>query len=144
MDGGSGLNLLYVEAYNAMGLTEAAIQPSGAPFHGVIPGHQTVPLRQVDLPVTFGGRANFRMETLTFKIVDFLGAYHAILGRPCYTKFIAIPNYTYLMLKMPGPHEIITIGGDLLQAHLCEWENYDIATAACQPPGASIHVGDDG
>jgi hypothetical protein len=114
MDGGSGLNLLYAEEYNAMGLTQAAIQPSGAPFHGVIPGHQTVPLGQVDLPVTFEGRANFRMETLTFKIADFLGAYHAILGRPCYTKFIAIPNYTYLTLKMPGPHEIITIGGDLL------------------------------
>ena len=46
-------------------------------------------------------------------MVDFLGSYHAILGRPCYTKFMAIPNYTYLKLKMPGPHGIITIGGDL-------------------------------
>jgi hypothetical protein len=84
--------------------------------------------------VTFGGRANFRTKTLTFKIADFPGAYHAILGQPCYTKFIAIPNYTYLTLKMPSPYEIITIGGDLLQAHLCERENYDIAMAACQPP----------
>jgi hypothetical protein len=134
MDGGSSLNLLYAEAYNAMGLTRAVIRPSGAPFHGVIPRHQTVPLRQVNLPVTFGGQANFRMKTLTFKIADFPDAYQAILGQPCYTKFIAIPNYTYLTLKMPSPHEIITIGGDLLQTHLCERENYDIATAGCQPP----------
>jgi hypothetical protein len=44
---------------------------------------------------------------------------------------MAIPNYTYLKLKMPGPCEVITIGGDLQQAHLYEWENYDIVTAAC-------------
>ena len=24
-------------------------------------------------------------------------------------KFMAIPNYTYPKLKMPGPHEVITI-----------------------------------
>ena len=71
---------------------------------------------------------------LTFEIVDFLGAYHAILGQPGYSKFMAIPNYTYLRLKIPGPHEIITIGGGLCQAHLYEWENYDITTAACQIP----------
>ena len=86
--------------------------------------------------MTFGGRANFHTEILTFEIADFLGVYHAILGRPCYTKVMAVPNYTYLKLKMPGPHVIITIGGDLQKAHLCEQENYDIATAACQPSGA--------
>jgi hypothetical protein len=76
------------------------------------------------------------MKTLTFEITDFLSAYHAILGRPCYAKFMAVPNYTYLKLKIPGPHRIITIGGDRQQAHLCEQENYDIATTACQPSGA--------
>ena len=73
---------------------------------------------------------------LTFEITDFPGTYHAILGRPCYTKFLAVPNYTYLKLKMLCPHGTITIGGDLQQAHLYEWENYDIAIAACQPLGA--------
>jgi hypothetical protein len=96
-----------------IGLLRAAIRPSGAPFHGVIPRLQVVLLRQVDLPVTFRDRANFCTEMLTFKIADFPSAYHAILGRPCYTKFMAIPNYTYLKLKMPGPHRIITIGSNL-------------------------------
>ena len=68
---------------------------------------------------------------LTFEIADFPGAYHAILGRSCYAKFMADPNYTYLKLKMPDPHGIITVGDDLQQAHLCEWENYNIATVAC-------------
>ena len=63
--------------------------------------------------MTFGGRANFCTKMLTFEIADFPSVYHAILGQPCYAKFMAIPNYTYLMLKMPRPHGIITIGGDL-------------------------------
>jgi hypothetical protein len=44
MDGRSGLNLLYTETYEAMGLSRAAIRPSSAPFHGVIPGLQAIPL----------------------------------------------------------------------------------------------------
>jgi hypothetical protein len=113
MDSGSVVNLLYAKTYNAMGLSRAKIQPSGAPFHVVILGLQAVPIRQVDLPVAFRGRANFHTKMLTFEIADFSGTYHAILGRPCYAKFMAIPNYSYLKLKIPGPHRIITIGCDL-------------------------------
>jgi hypothetical protein len=40
---------------------------------------------------------------LTFEVVRFRGAYHDILGQPCYAMFMAVPNYTYLKMKMPGP-----------------------------------------
>ena len=103
MDGGSGLNIMYAETLDAMGIDRARIRPIGAPFHSVMPGQQAVPLGQIDLPVTFGDPSNYRMETLTFEVVGFHGTYHTILGRPCYMKFMAIPNYTYLKLKMPGP-----------------------------------------
>ena len=67
----------------------------------MILGPQAYPLGQIDLPIMFGNRANFRSKVLTFEVVDFPGSYHTILGRPCYAKFMAIPNYTYLKLKMP-------------------------------------------
>ena len=35
---------------------------------------------------------------------------------------MAIPNYTYLMLKMPGPHGVITIGTSFQHAYECEVE----------------------
>ena len=85
----------------------------------------------------FGGQANFCTELLTFEIADFPSAYHGILSRACYTKFMALPNYTYLKLKMPGPHGVITIGGDLQQAHLYERENYDIMIVGSQPSRAN-------
>jgi hypothetical protein len=73
-----------------------------------VPGKRIQPLGQIDLPVWFGTLANFRKETLTFKVVGFKGVYHAILGWPCYAKFMAVPNYTYLKMKMSGPNGIIT------------------------------------
>ena len=54
------------------------------------------------MPITFGDQFIYRIETLTFEVVGFPGTFHAILERPCYAKFMAIPNYTYLKLKMLG------------------------------------------
>ena len=62
-------------------------------------------------------------------MVDFPGSYHAILGRPCYAKFMAIPNYTYLKLKMPGPNGVITMGSTFSHAYTCDREHYELATA---------------
>ena len=44
-------------------------------------------------------------------------------------KFMAIPNYTYLKLKIPGPHRVITIGTSFQRAYECEVEYYEHATA---------------
>jgi hypothetical protein len=90
MDGGSGLNIMYTETLDAMGIDRSRIQPTGAPFHRIMPGKQVVLLWQIDLPVSFGDPANYRTETLTFEVVRFHGSYHAILGQPCYAKFMAI------------------------------------------------------
>jgi hypothetical protein len=70
---------------------------------------EVVPLGQIDLPATFSDKGNFQKETLTFEVVVFSGTDHAILGRPVYTKFMAVPNYTYLKLKMPGSKRVITV-----------------------------------
>ena len=55
-------------------------------------------------------------------MVGFPGTFHAIFGRPCYAKFMAIPNYTYLKLKMPGPCGVITVGTSFRRAYECEVE----------------------
>jgi len=79
-----------------------------------------MPLRQIDLLVTIGNLTNYRTETLTFEVVRFHRTYHAILGRPCYAKFMTVPNYTYLKLKMPGPCRVITIGTSFRRAYECD------------------------
>ncbi|XP_066313815.1 uncharacterized protein [Miscanthus floridulus] len=90
---------------------------------------QAYPLRQIDLPIMFGDRGNFCSEVLTFKVVHFLGSYHAILGWPCYTKFMAIPNYTYLKLKILGPNDVIIMGSTFSHTYTCDHKHYELTTA---------------
>jgi hypothetical protein len=87
-----------------------------------VPRKRAKPVGRVNLPVYFGTPANFRKETLTFEVVGFHRTYHAILGRPCYTWFMAVPNYTYLKLKMPGPKGVITVGPSYEHAYECDME----------------------
>jgi hypothetical protein len=85
---------------------------------------------RVSLPVTFGTKENFRTEYLSFKVADFKSSYHAILGRPMLARFMAIPHYTYLVLKMPVPHGVLTVYDDLLVSFKCDNEALEIATQA--------------
>ena len=122
MDGGSGLNILYANTLELLELDQSRLRGGAAPFHGVVSGKRTRPLGRIDLPVCFGTSSNYRKETLTFEVVGFKGTYHAILGRPCYAKFMAVPNYTYLKLKMPGPNGVITVESTYEHAYDCDVE----------------------
>ena len=42
---------------------------------------------------------------------------------------MAIPNYTYLKLKMLGPNGVITMGSAFLHAYTCDREHFKLATA---------------
>ena len=81
-----------------------------------------MPLGQIDLLITFGDQFNYRTKNLTFEVVGFPRTFHTILRRPCYVKFMAVPNYTYLKLKKPSPHGVITIGTSFQWAYEYEVE----------------------
>ncbi len=116
MDGGSGLNIMYADTLKGMGIPMSRLSESSMQFHGVVPGRKAKSLGQIALDVVFGSDKNFRKEKLTFEVVDFQSAYHAILGRPAYARFMARPCYVYLKLKMPGPKGVITITGNRQRA----------------------------
>ena len=122
MDGGSSLNIIYLETLDLLGIERAQLLPSAGGFHGIVPGKKALHVGRIDLPVCFGTAANFRKETLNFEVVVFRGTYHAIIGRPGYAKFMAIPNYTYLKLKMLGPKGVITVSSSYEHAYECDVE----------------------
>ncbi|KAM3402636.1 hypothetical protein ACQJBY_006472 [Aegilops geniculata] len=88
-------------------------------FHGVIAGKKAKSVGQIALDVVFGDSKNFRKEKLTFEVVDFHSAYHAILGRPAYARFMARPCCLYLKLKMPKPKGVITVTRNRQRAEGC-------------------------
>ncbi|XP_066320046.1 uncharacterized protein [Miscanthus floridulus] len=105
MDGGNSLNILYASTLDKMGIPHSSLHPSKAPFYEI------VPRKELD---------NFRKEPLTFEVVDFPGVYHTLLAQPCFAKFMVIPNYTYLKLKMPSPKGVITVKGSFEQGYYYE------------------------
>ena len=127
IDDGSALNILFAKTLDEMQIPKSELKPSSAPFHGVIPGLSSTPLGHITLPVTFGVRENFRTENITFEVADFEAAYHAIIGRPALAKFMAVPHYTYLMMKMPGPNGVIILRSDVRQAFTYDKESCDMA-----------------
>jgi hypothetical protein len=129
MDGGSSLNIIYAETLGLLGIDLSMIRADAAPFHGIVPGKRLLSLGQLDLLVCFRTPSNFQKETLTFEVVGFRGAYHAVLGRLCYAKFIVVPNYTYLKLKMSGPSGIITVGSTYRHTYECDVECVEYAEA---------------
>jgi hypothetical protein len=71
----------------------------------------------VVLPVTFGTKDNYRTKYIKFEVADFDLSYHAILGRPVLAKFMAVPHYIYLLLKMSGKTGVLTLRGNLKKSY---------------------------
>ncbi|XP_020153320.1 uncharacterized protein [Aegilops tauschii subsp. strangulata] len=74
-----------------LGLEAKDLEPTQTIFHGIVPDLSCSPIGQIRLNVL---------------------AYHALLGRPALAKFMAVPHYAYLKMKLPGPKGLITITGD--------------------------------
>ena len=71
----------------------------------------------------------FRIEYISFLVANFDTAYHAILGHPALTKFVAIPHYPYMVLKMPAPGGVLTLQANLIIAYACEKERLTLIEA---------------
>jgi hypothetical protein len=149
MDGGSGLNLMYLDTFEGLGLTHDQLQSSPHPFYGVVLGKQFVFLGQVILPVTFRDASNYRTETLAFEVVGFSGPCHIILGQPCYVKFNTIHSYAYLKIKIPRPAGVITMEAKAQWALDCKQDNsrhgrikgtQPPSTLSAAQPGHATHI----
>ena len=80
MDGGSGINILYASTMRSMNTPMSRLQTSHLEFHGIIPEKKAHSMGMITLNVVFGTPSNFRKEKITFEVVDFPSAYHALLG----------------------------------------------------------------
>jgi hypothetical protein len=129
MDGGSTINIMYLDTFARLGLPQSIVEPSNCTFHGIVPGRKAYSLGKVFLPVTFGTPANFRTEKIMFELVNFRSPYHCVLGRQALAKFMASTHYAYNIMKIPGPNGPISIHGDPAMALECESEGGRMADA---------------
>jgi hypothetical protein len=95
-----------------LGVALKELHESNTPFFGIVPIEGEYPLGHIYMPVTFGTLENYRTEFLRFEVTSFDCGYNAIIGRPGLAKFMAIPHYSYMILKMSGPQGIIIVRAD--------------------------------
>jgi hypothetical protein len=141
IDSGSGLNIFFTKTLKKMkhDITHM-LTKSTSLFYGIVLGNATIPLGSVVLPVTFGEtKENYRTEYIKFEVADFENSYHAILGRPAIAKFMAVPHYTSLVLKMPSPARVLSLQGDLKISFDCDTEAVEL-TATNQVPNAMMEI----
>jgi hypothetical protein len=93
----------------------------------------------VTLPVTLGTKENYRTEYIKFEVADFVSSYHTILGKTALAKFMAMPHYVYMLLKMPGKIGVLTFRGDLNKFYDCDQEAIEYASTS-RVPEPSVEV----
>jgi hypothetical protein len=124
VDGGSGLNILFANTLRAMN------NHNVVGFRDVFPRHNTDRTSLFPRPDILVGclRLEFKEERLEFKVVDWESQYHAILGRLAFSKFMAVPHYAYLKMKMAGNNGTpLTVHGSFLRSDNCDKEFNRIA-----------------
>jgi hypothetical protein len=107
IDGGAGLNIIFVEVFKKMQVPYHRLMPT-RPFFGVTEG-STMPTGQVRLPVTFGTMDNYRTESLDFDVAYIALPYNAILGYPALVRFMVATHHGFNILKIPSANGTITV-----------------------------------
>jgi hypothetical protein len=97
-------------------------KPTDCSFHGIVPGAANYTLGKIELDVYFADSSNYRREKLEFEVMNWPSQYHAILGRPAFAKFMAVPHYACLTLKILGPKGTITVQGSFEVSNTCDKE----------------------
>ena len=65
-------------------------------------------------------------------MADFESSYYAIFSWLALAKFMSIPHYPYLLLKMLGPNGVLSFWGDLKRSYDCNTKAIQIAATAQQ------------
>jgi hypothetical protein len=107
IDGGAGLNIIYVEVFEKMQVPYHWLMPT-RPFFRVTEG-STMPIGHVCLPVTFGTRDNYRTKSLDFDVAYITLPYNAILSYLALTRFMATTHHGFNVLKIPSANGTITV-----------------------------------
>ena len=80
---------------------------------------------QITLRVQFGTPKHHRIEWINFIIADFDNS--TILGRPALTRLMAVPHYTYLLLKILTKTGVLSLRTNVHVTHVCEKEGFNLS-----------------
>nr|XP_009402046.1 PREDICTED: uncharacterized protein LOC103985918 [Musa acuminata subsp. malaccensis] len=95
IDTGSSTDVLYLDAFQKLGLTKESLKPICSALTGFT-GNSVSPL-----PLTLGTPPRTKTVMSTFLVADLPTAYNAILGRPTLNKIRAVVSTYHQTIKFP-------------------------------------------
>ena len=111
VDTSSSVDIIFKSVLDQLLIESPKITLYATPLIGFA-GDMVIPKGIITLPVALGKLPHRVVHMIDFLIVDHLGAYNIILGRPFLKATKAVVSMHYLTMKVPSTQEVITIKGD--------------------------------
>ena len=100
VDDGSDVDILYLDAYNRMGLTETALSSAASLLYRFI-GDHVILKDTTKLATTVGEHPWVSIVVIDFFVVDCPSTINGIIGRPLLKALKAITSTYHLTIKFP-------------------------------------------
>ena len=99
-DNGSVVDIIYLDVYKRIGLTESELSPTTSSLYGFTRDH-LIPKGMIKLAVTVGEHVRVSIVMTEFLIVDGPSAFNGVIGRPLLKALKAITSIYHLTMKFP-------------------------------------------
>ncbi|XP_065015430.1 uncharacterized protein LOC135642874 [Musa acuminata AAA Group] len=118
IDTGSSADVLYLDAFKKLGLTNEDLNPMTSALTGFT-GDSISPLGTIVLPITIGEEPRTKTMMTTFMVVDLLSAYNAIFNRLTLNKLKAVVFTYHQAIKFPTPAGVGVYRSDPKESRQC-------------------------
>ena len=118
VDDGSSVDILFLKAYEQMGIGLHELTPTPIPLYGFT-GDDLIPVGSINLALTVGTYPRISSVMANFLVVDFPLAFNAMLGRPTLRELQAITSICHLLMKFPTSNGVGQVRGCQSDAREC-------------------------
>ena len=118
VDNGSVVDIIYLDAYKKMGLTESELNPTTLPLYGFTGDHVS-PKGTIKLVMTMGEHPRLSTVMVEFLIFDCPLAFNGVIGRPLLKALKAITSIYHLTMKFPSMEETGQVRGTHYDSREC-------------------------
>ena len=100
VDNGSSVDILYLNAYEKVGLGLHKLIPTPTPLYGFT-RDSLIPVGSINLAIIVGTYLRISTVMANFFVVDYPSAFNAVLGRLTLKELRAVTSIHHLLMKFP-------------------------------------------